>query len=310
MPLNMTKESPQASHSVFHLLLQGDPRKTWAIPDESVHMVLTSPPCWPLELDSVHRDLGWTAETYDNFLGHLDQVWEQVFRVLVPGGRMVCVVGDIWLSRKDHGRHRVIPYAADISIRCRNIGFDNLNPIIWQKSVETEQHAASPSTFLGSPYEPNAAIRKDVDYILMQRKPGGYRKPTAEQRERSRIEKAEYHRWFQQCWTLSAETRTELQTPFPARIAERLIRMFSFWGDTVLDPFCGTGTTLVAAMNCHRSGIGIEPDRDTCRIALNRVHEASNPLFNTIHLECRPMAEYIPHAADPPTDAPILNSAD
>ena len=119
----------------------------------------------------------------------------------------------------------------------------------------------------------------------MQRKPGGYRKPTAQQRKHSKINKSDYRKWFQQFWNLSGVSHGKYPKPFSSEIANRLTRMFSFWGDTVLDPFCGVGTTLVAAMRCNRNSVGIEIDEKYCRIALNRLEEENEPLFTHTRLE-------------------------
>jgi site-specific DNA-methyltransferase (adenine-specific) len=221
-----------------------------------------------------------------------------MYRILVPGGRLVCVVGDIWLSRKKFGRHSVIPFPSDICLACRDIGFENLNPIIWHKVSTAIDKSRERSRFLGKPYGPNGIIKNEIDYILMQRKPGGYRKATKQQRELSKIGKHLYNKWFQQFWNIQDDaTRSPLER-FPHEIADRLIRMFSFWGDTVIDPFSRTGTTLVAAMRCERNSIGIETDERYCRIALNRLHEASSPLFTKTLPDLMDLSVYNPPSAE------------
>lgn len=241
-------------------LRRGDAREMDWIPTESVHLVVTSPPYWTLkEYNDAPGQLGHVKE-YEEFLDELDRVWRHAFRVLVPGGRLVCVVGDVCLSRREHGRHYVMPLHADIAVRCRRIGFDNLNPIIWLKISNASFEVENGSKFLGKPYEPNAIIKSDIEYILMQRKPGGYRSPTDAQRKLSMISKEDFDRWFQQTWHLTGASTRAHPAPFPLELANRLVRMFSFVGDTVLDPFAGTGTTLVAAATAHRNGIGVEID--------------------------------------------------
>lgn len=243
-----------------HRIIQGDAREVLkAIPESSVHLVLTSPPYWTLKrYEENPGQLGHIAD-YEAFLGELEKVWREVYRVLVPGGRLVVVVGDVAVARRRFGRHRVFPLHADIQVQCRKIGFDNLNPIIWHKIANAKPEAEGRGSFLGKPYEPNAIIKTDVEYILMQRKPGGYRKPTPEQREASRIPKELFHRWFRQIWDdIPGASTQHHPAPFPLELAERLVRMFSFVGDTVLDPFVGTGTTLIAAARWGRNGIGIE----------------------------------------------------
>ena len=165
----------------------GDARDLSWLPDESVHLIVTSPPYWTLKRYNERLgQLGHVAD-YEQFLDELDQVWRHLYRALVPGGRLVCVVGDVCLSRREHGRHVVMPLHADITVRCRKIGFDNLNPIIWHKIANAQFEVENGSKFLGKPYEPNAIIKNDIEFILMQRKPGGYRKPTERQRRLSMI---------------------------------------------------------------------------------------------------------------------------
>ena len=258
------------------------------IEDESVHLVVTSPPYWNLkQYNENPRQLGHISE-YETFVEELRSVWNEAFRVLVPGGRLVCVVGDVCLSRRKHGRHVVVPLHADICVVCRRIGFDNLNPIIWHKIANASYEVEGGTRFFGKPYEPNAIIKNDIEFILMERKPGGYRKPTEEQRKLSKIAKEEYGEWFRQFWTLSGASTKKHPAPFPQKLAYRLVRMFSFWGDTVLDPFCGTGTTMLAAMQCGRNSIGVEIDREYCRMAATRLKKENEGLFSNAHLElCR-----------------------
>ena len=247
-------EKSQTSH---HLIL-GDARYMPYIEDASVHLVVTSPPYWTLKrYDENNNQLGHIAD-YEIFLEELTKVWIECFRVLVPGGRLVCVTGDVCLSRRKNGRHMVMPLHSNIAVICRNIGFDNLNPIIWYKISNARYEVNNGMKFLGKPYEPNAIIKNDIEYILMQRKPGGYRKPTDKQRKLSMIGKDEYAKWFRQIWDIRGVSTKIHPAPYPLELAYRLIRMFSFWGDTVLDPFCGTATTMLAAMQSGRNSIGVE----------------------------------------------------
>lgn len=262
-------------------LRQGDSRDLGWIHDESVHLVLTSPPYWTLkEYNQQSGQLGHVVD-YETFQDQLDEVWRHCFRALVPGGRLVCVVGDVCLARRQNkGRHMVVPLHADISVRCRRIGFDYLTPILWHKIANASYEVENGSSFLGKPYEPNAIIKNDVEYILMLRKPGAYRKPTEEQREKSRISKEDHARWFRSIWTdvPGASTRHH-PAPFPVELAARLVRMFSFVGDTVLDPFVGTGTTIIAAVAHQRNAIGGEIDPAYCRQARQRIECELNSLF-------------------------------
>jgi len=262
-----------------HTLVHGDARDLSYLADESVHLVVTSPPYWNLKQYNDHEDQLGHINDYEQFLDELERVWRHVFRVLVPGGRLVCVVGDVCVSRKRYGRHLVFPLHSDISVRCRKIGFDNLNPIIWHKISNASYEVTNGSKFLGKPYEPNAIIKNDMEFILMQRKPGGYRKPSAEQRRESMIEKKDFNQWFQQIWNIPGASTRKHPAPFPLELASRLVRMFSFTGDTVLDPFCGSGTTMVAAMKYGRNSIGVEIDLDYSKMAARQLKAESGALF-------------------------------
>lgn len=269
-----------------HKLVVGDARDLSFVEDASVHLVVTSPPYWTLKKYQDNPAQLGHVEQYESFLSELEKVWRHVFRVLVPGGRLVCVVGDVCLSRRQNqGRHVVVPLHADICVMCRKIGFDNLNPIIWHKIANAAYEVNNGSRFLGKPYEPNAIIKNDIEFILMQRKPGGYRTPTEEQREQSKISKDEFNQWFQQFWTVSGASTREHPAPFPLELAYRLVRMFSFVGDTVLDPFVGTGTTMLAAMKCGRHSIGVEIEPKYARMAKQRLLSESGDLFAVRQVE-------------------------
>jgi DNA modification methylase len=268
----------------IHRLILGDARDMSFIPDSSVHLVVTSPPYWTLKRYNENpRQLGH-VEDYERFVEELGQVWKEVYRILVSGGRLVCVVGDVCLSRRAYGRHVVMPLHSDICVSCRKIGFDNLNPIIWYKIANANYEVNNGSKFLGKPYEPNAIIKNDIEFILMQRKPGGYRKPTEAQRRLSMIDKKDYGAWFRQSWNVTGASTRQHPAPFPLELAHRLVRMFSFYGDTVVDPFCGTGTTMVAALRTGRNSIGIEIDAEYCRMAAQRLKSEASGLFTQARL--------------------------
>jgi DNA modification methylase len=256
-----------------HSLFLGDARHLASFADESVHLVVTSPPYWTLKkYNEREGQLGHWAD-YETFLDQLDAVWSQVYRMLVPGGRLICVVGDVCLSRRQNGgRHTVVPLHASIEEHCRRIGYDGLAPVIWHKISNAVHEVERASAFLGKPYEPNSVIKNDIEFILMQRKPGGYRTPTVETRLLSLIPASSHKRWFNQIWTdVKGESTRKHPAPFPLELASRLIRMFSFVGDTVLDPFAGTGTTNVAASQAGRSSIGIDIDPSYLDMAHQRL---------------------------------------
>lgn len=246
-----------------HRIYEGDGRVLEHLGAEPlVHLVVTSPPYWNLKEypDRPGAQLG-NLPDYQEFLTELSSVWRRCFQLLVPGGRLCVVVGDVCLSRRRAGRHSVVPLHADISRQCTECGFDYLSPIFWYKIANAATEVeGNGSPFLGKPYEPNAVIKSDVEYILIFRKPGAYRTPSAEQRTLSVIDRKDHERWFRQIWA-DVPGQIRLQghpAPYPKELAFRLISMFSFVGDVVLDPFWGTGSTTAAAIDAHRSSIGYE----------------------------------------------------
>ncbi len=266
----------------WHELYRGDSRKIEFLAAESVHLVLTSPPYWTLkEYNRAEGQMGY-IDDYDTFLEELDKVWSTCFRALVPGGRLICVVGDVCLSRrKNKGEHLVVPLHASIQEHCRCLGFNNLAPIIWHKIANAVYEASGNGAgFLGKPYEPNSVIKNDIEFILMERKPGGYRSPSLATRILSVIPAEQHKLWFQQIWTgLTGASTKSHPAPFPLQLAERLIRMFSFAGDTVLDPFSGTGTTHLAAARWGRNSVGVEIDPHYFEMAARRLDTATPKLI-------------------------------
>jgi site-specific DNA-methyltransferase (adenine-specific) len=264
-----------------HRLRRGDARNLAWIPDESVHLVVTSPPYWTLkDYEHSQGQLG-DIDDYESFLNELDRVWEECLRVLVPGGRICCVVGDVCLSRKEAGRHYIMPLHADIQVRSRKIGLDCLTPILWYKiangAMESEGNGAG---FYGKPYQPGSVIKNDVEYILFMRKGGKYRSATREQKVHSMMTKEEMRLWFRSIWddVKGSSTRDGHPAPYPVELAERLIKMFSFAGDTILDPFMGQGSTNVAAISAGRNSIGNEIEPSYVKLATVRVKKAASEL--------------------------------
>lgn len=275
----------QSRLSTWHRVYRGDARDLGVLRNASVQLVVTSPPYWTLkEYPQAEGQLGRTAD-YREFLNQLAKVIQECYRVLIPGGRLVCVVGDVLLSRKKARRHLVYPLHSDITLLCRNAGFENLTPILWYKIANAKFEANTRSTILGKPYEPNAVIKSDTEFILIQRKPGPYRKPTDEQRRLSYIPRTYYETWFRQIWDLRGESTRSHPAPFPLELATRLIRMYSFVGDVVLDPFLGSGTTSLAALRCGRNSVGFEIDPHYANLARERVASETTSLVNSAKLE-------------------------
>lgn len=273
-----TKQWPRPFRSTRHHLRLGDARNLDFIPSESVHLVVTSPPYWTLkEYRSTSGQMGH-IEDYETFLDELDKVWSECMRVLVPGGRICCVVGDVCVPRKKTGRHFVMPLHSDIQVRCRRLGLDCLTPILWHKIANGVTEAqGNGAGFYGKPYQPGAIVKNDIEQILFLRKGGKYRSVTPTQKALSMLTKAEMQSWFVSFWTdiKGASTRSGHPAPYPSELASRLIRMFSFAGDTVLDPFAGTGSTTIAAAEAGRNSIGVEIDPDYLALACKRFKEFS-----------------------------------
>jgi site-specific DNA-methyltransferase (adenine-specific) len=218
-------------------------------------------------------------EDYEGFLSELDRVWRECERVLVGGGRVCCVVGDVCIPRKKGGRHYVMPLHADIQVRARKLGLDCLTPIIWHKIANGVTEAAGNGAgFYGKPYQPGAIIKNDVEYVLFLRKGGRYRSVTPLQKALSMLTRDEMQAWMRSLWTdiRGSSTRNGHPAPYPVELAERLIRMFSFAGDTVLDPFVGTGSTSIAALLAGRSSIGSDIEAAYLEAAYEKLALASH----------------------------------
>src|SRR3984893_4910921 len=271
---------PDPYDQTIHRLHLGDARDLSWIPDTSVHLVVTSPPYWTLkEYAAGNDDQMGHFQDYERFLGELDRVWRGCKRGLVGGGRVCCVVGDVCIPRKKGGRHYIVPLHSDIQVRARKLGLDCLQPIFWHKisngSTEVEGNGAG---FYGKPYQPGGIIKNDIEYILFLRKGGEYRSTPMLQKALSMLTREEMQSWQRSIWTdlRGASTREGHPAPYPMELAERLIRLFSFAGDTILDPFAGTGSTPLAAMISGRSSISNEIEPAYVEIARERLLDAAS----------------------------------
>ncbi len=271
---------PSPFDKTTHRLHLGDARDLSWIPDESVHLVITSPPYWNLKEYAAGNgsQLGDITD-YQQFLFELDKVWAECVRVLVPGGRICCVVGDVCLPRKRAGRHLVMPLHADIQVRARGLGLDCLTPILWHKIAngvtESEGNGAG---FYGKPYQPGAIVKNDTEYILLLRKGGQYRSVQPVQKALSMLTKEEMQSWLRSLWTDlpgASTTKSKHPAPYPVELVERLIKLFSFAGDTVLDPFAGTASTSIAAIRTGRNSIGVEIEPTYLEAARHKVDALS-----------------------------------
>lgn len=267
-----------------HRIVLGDARQLTVVKDESVHLVVTSPPYFDLiEYEDGESQLGH-VHNYIRFLDELDRVWRECQRVLIPGGRLCIVVGDVCRARRRYGKHEVIPLHADLLVRCRLIGYEGLATVFWHKIANATTEVGGAGAALGKPYEPNGVVKNDVEYILRLRKPGPYRKPTPLQRAGSLLPPEEYDQAMRQVWSdiPGAARRDGHPAPYPVSLAGRLIRMSSYVEDVVLDPFLGSGTTTLAAIETHRSSIGVEIEEKYWKAAKTRL---SPKLFSDATVE-------------------------
>src|SRR5580658_8853350 len=266
---------PEPYHRTTHHLRLGDARDLSWIADASVHLVVTSPPYWTLkEYAPGNGDQMGHFKDYEHFLSELDRVWRECARVLVGGGRICCVVGDVCIPRKRGGRHYLVPLHSDIQVRARKLGLDCLQPILWNKIANGAMEAqGNGAGFYGKPYQPGGIIKNDIEHILFLRKGGEYRSAPMIQKALSMLTREEMQAWQRSIWTdlRGASTRGGHPAPYPIELAERLIKLFSFAGDTVLDPFAGSGSTSQAAIITGRNSIANEVEPAYVEIARQRI---------------------------------------
>jgi len=239
-----------------HRVIFGDSRRMPELADASVDLVVTSPPYWCIK-DYEHEGQIGHNQTYEEYLADLRSVIAECHRVLRPGCRAAVNIGDQYLRATEHGRYRVQPIPADLSVIGREIGFDFMGNIIWQKTSTTRTTGGG--TWMGSVYYPkDGHVTYEHEYILLFRKRGRWRRPTPEQKAKSRLTQQQRSAWFRGMWRLKPEKQDEHVAMFPVELPRRLIKMYSFHGETVLDPFLGSGTTTLAAMMEGRDSVGYE----------------------------------------------------
>ncbi len=241
--------------------------------DTSVHLVVTSPPYWCIK-DYAHPGQIGYEQPYEDYLADLRQVLSECFRVLHPGCRAAVNIGDQYLRATEHGRYRVQPLPADLIGIGQELGYDFMGQIIWRKVSTT--HTSGGGQWMGSTYYPrDGQITYEHEYILLFRKLGTPPKPSAEQKERSRLSKEDRSRWFRGIWDDLPPARQQSHVAmFPLDLPRRLILMYSFHGETILDPFAGSGTTLAAAEQEGRNSVGYELNPDFERIIKEKVQSS------------------------------------
>lgn len=245
-------------------IIIGDSRKMDELKDESVHLVITSPPYWQLKDYGNGRQIGFN-DSYEDYINNLNLVWNECHRVLHKGCRLCINIGDQFARSVYYGRYKIIPIRTEIIKFCETIGFDYMGAIIWQKV--TTCNTTGGATIMGSfPYPRNGIIKLDYEFILIFKKLGDPPKVSREIKENSRMTKDEWNEYFYGHWNFPGEKQSKHLAMFPEELPRRLIKMFSFAGDTVLDPFLGSGTTCLAAKKSGRNSIGYEINEDFLQI--------------------------------------------
>src|SRR3972149_3136561 len=250
-------------------IITGDSRNMKEIKDEIVHLIITSPPYWQLKDYGNRGQIGFN-DSYEDYINNLNLVWKECYRVLHKGCRLCVNIGDQFARSVYYGRYKVIPIREEIIKFCETIGFDYMGAIIWQKV--TTCNTTGGATIMGSfPYPRNGIIKLDYEFILIFKKLGESPKVNREIREKSKLTLEEWNEYFYGHWNFSGERQDKHLAMFPEELPKRLIKMFSFVGDTVLDPFLGSGTTCLAAKNLYRNSIGYEINQDFLPIIKEKV---------------------------------------
>src|SRR4030042_1915607 len=241
-------------------IIIGDSRKMDELKDESVHLVITSPPYWQLKDYGSGDQIGFN-DSYEDYINNLNLVWSGCIRVLHPGCRLCIDIGGQFARSVYYGRYKVIPIRTEIIKFCESAGADYMGAIIWQKVTTT--NTTGGATIMGSfPYPRNGILKLDYEFILLFKKQGNAPKPTGETKELSVISTKDWNIYFSGHWYFAGAKQEGHIAMFPEELPARLIKMFSFAGDTVLDPFLGSGTTSLAARNLGRSSVGYEINSD------------------------------------------------
>ena len=238
----------------------GDSRAMTEVEDAAIDLAVTSPPYWHIKDYGVPGQLGY-GQSLHAYLKDLYRAWRECFRVLREGGRLCINVGDQFARAAVYGRYKVIPLHAEFINQCEHIGFDFLGAIIWQK--KTTMNPSGGAVVMGSyPFPPNGIVEIDYEFILIFKKPGPSKKVSPEIKAASKLTKAEWKEYFAGHWHFGGVRQAAHEAMFPEELPRRLIKMFTFVGDTVLDPFLGSGTTVKAALNLGRNAVGYEINPD------------------------------------------------
>ncbi|MCX8051993.1 MAG: site-specific DNA-methyltransferase [Chlorobi bacterium] len=266
-----------------HTIIIGDSRKMQDVPDESVHLIVTSPPYWQLKDYGCENQIGF-HDSYEDYINHLNLVWKECYRVLHPGCRLCINIGDQFARSVYYGRYKVIPIRTEIIRFCETLGMDYMGAIIWQKV--TTMNTTGGASIMGSfPYPRNGIIKLDYEFILIFKKLGIPPKVSVDVKERSKLTPEEWNTYFAGHWQFNGEKQDKHIAMFPEELPRRLIRMFSFIGETVLDPFLGSGTTSLAAKNLGRNSIGYEINSEFLPIIRHKLGVGNSSMFDDATVE-------------------------
>ena len=255
-----------------HIII-ADSRKMVELGDLTIDLAITSPPYWHLKDYGVEGQIGY-GQTLHEYLKNLYLVWEETYRVLKPGSRLCVNVGDQFLRAIIYGRYKIAPLHSEIIMQCEKIGFDYMGSIIWQK--KTTMNTTGGASVMGSyPYPPNGLVEIDYEFIMIFKKPGS-RSVSYDIKEKSKLSKEEWKEYFSGHWNFAGERQTDHEAMFPDELPTRLIKMFSFVGDTILDPFLGSGTTCRSALKLGRNCVGYEINENFLRIIKEKIGTGNN----------------------------------
>lgn len=266
-----------------HKIIIGDSRDMADLQDKSVHLVITSPPYWQLKDYGASNQIGFD-DSYEDYINNLNLVWKECLRVLNDGCRLCINIGDQFARSVYYGRYKIIPIRTEIIKFCETVGFDYMGAIIWQKA--TTMNTTGGATIMGSfPYPRNGIIKLDYEFILIFKKSGDAPIVSREIKEKSKISKEEWNQYFIGHWNFNGAKQDKHLAVYPEELPKRIIKMFSFVGDTILDPFLGSGTTTLVAKNLNRNSVGFEINKKFLPIIKEKIGADKEELFKDVNFE-------------------------